>query len=830
MVVQQNAACEYSSAETRSASRNEIATLLWWLSDAASHLEHTPYTLFGLRNGEKDPRLILSVTAREHDRAFSILAWRHEVFAESGLDAHGIVQAAINWITTPHLKNILDAHLKRTEALKRLLKSGEINTLPDYVPCAECSTVNTSGHKFCSSCGRHLWDICYECGAFGRACDAFCGCCGKSKRVVLETWRQHGLSNLDNAASAWSGGRKKVALDLWYSLATSHDWRLHTFSLQAAEQWLEHHAEWLKCKVLQDEVLQRAIEAGKAGNWQQQLTYLNQIDDEFLSPDLLSLRHQLRERLSAAQQLSSQLQKAFADKRWLACCRYVDRILELDPHNESAARIRDTLVDKLCDIITSLLKKGKIRQAKQLFDSSPRTARSQRFSELHRKTDDLLWLQKYIDRYPVADKRLLELCRIAAKANLDGAKERLASLVPLLHTHSAKRTPQPPPAPWFRKPSHTCFGIPVAILRQLPGIIWDSPETADLSDLTTACALAAQGLGAGRFQSTLYVDTPPSILSWRRGRAPAAWGLELSAPVCRVVRLERTTDQQFRVTHVLRIPSGSQLQTPTSNCDYSQVLTQLLEHISSRTTEPLVVACPQVGMFWKRLTLPTVRPAELNNMIHYETKLHVPLPVDEVYSCFHILANREESQQTEGVLCAIKRSPIRPILDQLRQLFPRCTLVLQAAPFALANILSQLLGASGTCPAAAVVDVDYLHSNFVLLSQGQFWHRALRFCGEKVVSRLVASEHITREQAKHVLFQQDAIPQTINQLRILEEEFFSLCREIQESFEGATKEEKFLIERLYVTGGSASMNGLFRALLHGPITENNTTFVAAEQS
>ena len=828
MVVQQNPACECFSAETRSASRNEIATLLWWLSDAASHMEHTPYTLFGLRNGEKDPRLILSVTAREHDRAFSIVAWRHEAFAESGLDAHGIVQAAINWLTTPHLKNILDAHFKRTEALKRLLDCGETDTLPDYVPCAECSTVNTSGHKFCSSCGRRLWDICYECGTFGRACDAFCGCCGKSKRAALETWRQHGLSNLDNAASAWSSGRKKVALDLWYSLATSHDWRLHTFSLQAAEQWLEHHAEWLKWKVVQDEIHQRAIEAGKAGNWKQQLTYLNQLHDDFLSPETLSLRHQLRERLSTLQQLSSQLQKAFTEKRWLACCQYVDRVLELDSHNEPAARMRDALVETLCNAIATSLKKGKIRHAKQLLDSAPRIGRSQRFCELSRRTEDLLWLQKYIDQYPVADTRLLELCKIAATANLEGAKERLASLASLLHPHSAKGTPQPPPPPWFRKPSHTYFGIPVGMLHQLPGIIWDAPKTADLSELATACALAAQGLGAGRFQSNLYVDTPPSILSWRRGRAPAAWGLELSAPVCRVVRLERTTDQQFRVTHVLRIPSGSQLQTPASNCDYSQVLTQLLEHISSRTTETLVVACPQLGMFWKRLTLPTARPAELNNMIHYETKLHVPLPVDEVYSCFHILATREESQQTEGVLCAIKRSPVRPILDHLRQLFPKCTIVLQAAPIALANILCQLPGAAGA--GAAVVDVDLLHSNLVLLSQGQFWHRALRFCGEKVVSRLVASEHITREQAKQVLFQQDAIPQTINQLRVLEEEFFSLCREIQESFEWARKEEKFLIERLYVTGGSATMNGLFRALLHGPITENNTTFVTADQS
>ena len=69
------------------------------------------------------------------------------------------------------------------DKVKRKSAAGTVASVRESIEssaCETCGHVNLTARRFCSGCGRSLWNVCPGCGAEGPVGDAFCGTCGAS--------------------------------------------------------------------------------------------------------------------------------------------------------------------------------------------------------------------------------------------------------------------------------------------------------------------------------------------------------------------------------------------------------------------------------------------------------------------------------------------------------------------------------------------------------------------------------------------------------------------------------------------------------------------------
>src|SRR5262245_46509299 len=52
--------------------------------------------------------------------------------------------------------------------------------------CAHCQRANAANRKFCSACGKPMWEPCLNCGTTCAAGETFCGHCGISLSAAVE--------------------------------------------------------------------------------------------------------------------------------------------------------------------------------------------------------------------------------------------------------------------------------------------------------------------------------------------------------------------------------------------------------------------------------------------------------------------------------------------------------------------------------------------------------------------------------------------------------------------------------------------------------------------
>ena len=151
------------------------------------------------------------------------------------------------------------------------------------------------------------------------------------------------------------------------------------------------------------------------------------------------------------------------------------------------------------------------------------------------------------------------------------------------------------------------------------------------------------------------------------------------------------------------------------------------------------------------LHLPPVAAKKLPELVQFEAKHQVPIPLEELHWAYEVLQQKEGKAADENprhvMLLAAKQFHVRERLA----LFERAEIAvdgLAAEPLALHNALIYELGDDIASRRVAVMDIRTTGSNFVVSSKKSVWFRTTGNGGDDFTAALVKHCQLTQAQAE----------------------------------------------------------------------------------
>ena len=793
--------------------QQQSGAILRWLVAAGRGESPTPYSLFGLRDFEKETRVIQHAIRQYQPRAQRLGeqgSWATNVSANFSQGVNALeVRAAEQILQDALLKPLLDAALRRHAARKALSGTAPLDSLPAQVPCAKCSTSNRPAQRYCSACGESLWDVCYQCSTEGLSCEPYCGGCGNNRHTVAAKWLTSLRERIDAAHRLWQEDHFQAALDEWYRIAVSADWRAGTVAEEAARLWLDHYFEWLQRKNDVQPWIDRAEQAAKSGNWREQLECLRRVGAPFLDESQRSILAHLEQRLQQVSTLEAKLRSALSNKSWLEAAQLLNQLDTLDSKHPALATLENKLARHILAHTKAAIRSGDVTRAYQLLSAVPRKARNAEFTALCEHVYDRLWLLRYLESSAKSDVMYGLLARMAEKAGLkvqasrnDAAQERC--LVSPQSTNGVPGGIRPTPYQLSLPEGKGTAGC----------------ESAHFNDPCIAVGLALQGLGETVFNTTIRLEKEKPRFLWTSGSNRAAWGLDLTFPISYLVRLERSSQGPIQCTHTYSYPLSAASTGQSFSIDtFKEVLHQISEHLPHRCKEPIILCLPHVRLLCKELTIPRAPKGQLDKLIHYEQRQVVPLPPEEIVSSYHILHAPEDEVTIRVLVQIIPRSELERLGGLLDMLNSPLNVSLQHHAIAMANALSYSLGnafAEAQRPHAALY-MDFYRSVLLFFSPKRFWHRELRLGIEQIATKCAQSLRATGGQVLAALRNPASMSNPLRLCRVLDGVYEGIRRDMLLSLQAAAKEDIDVAGELRVVGPGGKLPGFLRALRYGPI-------------
>ena len=215
----------------------------------------------------------------------------------------------------------------------------------------------------------------------------------------------------------------------------------------------------------------------------------------------------------------------------------------------------------------------------------------------------------------------------------------------------------------------------------------------------------------------------------------------------------------------------------------------------------------------RKITVPIMTPAELDEQIHWEAEQHIPFDIKLMSVDYEVLRRRPESGQMDLLLVAAKKDEINDYASILREARLKPTVV-DIHAFTIQNIFEHQYGLP---PDATIVllNVGAAVSSLNIVSKGvSAFTREITNAGNAITEEIRKALGCSYEQAeayKHGGGPTQIVPQEVTQ--VINQACQGLAGEIQRSldFYLATSGEQE-ISRIYVSGGSAYLAPLVQAI------------------
>ena len=219
----------------------------------------------------------------------------------------------------------------------------------------------------------------------------------------------------------------------------------------------------------------------------------------------------------------------------------------------------------------------------------------------------------------------------------------------------------------------------------------------------------------------------------------------------------------------------------------------------------------------RKITVPMMTEAELEEQIQWEAEQHIPFDIKDVHVDYQVLRRRVEASQMDLLLVAAKRDQIEEYLQLARnaKLKP---VVCDIDAFTVQNLFEY----SRTLPTEqtiALINVGASLSSLNIIANGvSAFTREIANGGNVITEEIQKQLNVPHEQAEAYKCggsgdpnQVGMIPQQV--VQVIEAVSDTIAAEIQRSldFFMATSGEGE-ISRIYVTGGSANLAALARAI------------------
>jgi type IV pilus assembly protein PilM len=215
----------------------------------------------------------------------------------------------------------------------------------------------------------------------------------------------------------------------------------------------------------------------------------------------------------------------------------------------------------------------------------------------------------------------------------------------------------------------------------------------------------------------------------------------------------------------------------------------------------------------RKITVPMMTPAELDEQIHWEAEQHIPFDIKLMSIDYEVLRRRPEAGQMDLLLVAAKKDEINDYAAILREAKLKPAVV-DINAFTVQNVFDHQYGLPPDA-SIALLNVGAAVSSLNIVSKGvSAFTREITNAGNSITEEIRKALSCSHEQAeayKHGGGPTQIVPQEVTQ--IVQQACQGLAGEIQRSldFYLATSGEQE-ISRIYVSGGSAYLAPLVHAI------------------
>ncbi|HEX5103898.1 MAG TPA: zinc ribbon domain-containing protein, partial [Pirellulaceae bacterium] len=437
-----------------------------WLGIQEPHRPLNPYQLLGLVPLETD---VARIRAGFERQQAALAMWAGKADSELWETVQGELAQAYDLLGDAEQKAVLDAGIRRRTGGAKTAngKPSPATGAAATVACRQCQRQNPTGRRFCSGCGKPLWEQCPQCCAECAADEQFCGHCGADIRGGLAEQRRQLEERIEQALEMAAGHRYDAAVSALRGVAAVSDPRMEHFASRALEEITK-----IECD---HKTFQRAAEdgLGQARRFMESYAYENaQHAIEDVPEPLRTQEHRdiLLRAKSARQELLSlggEIRQAVEQKKTWDLLPKLERLLALKPNHGQARELAEVLRDNLVKTAKTRLGEHRYREALDSLDQIPSFVRNSEVSTLSEAATELLSLLEAVRNAALADRQLQgladRLCKLAA-SNAEAAKLR-AQLMEKLKGRPANRRLGAPN--WTEPPKRTRIGVPIDWLAHL---------------------------------------------------------------------------------------------------------------------------------------------------------------------------------------------------------------------------------------------------------------------------------------------------------------------------------------------------------------------------
>jgi len=291
-----------------------------------------------------------------------------------------------------------------------------------------------------------------------------------------------------------------------------------------------------------------------------------------------------------------------------------------------------------------------------------------------------------------------------------------------------------------------------------------------------------------------------------RRRRPQVVGLDIGSSLVKAVEL-RPVGNDYELVGFGMAPlphgalEGGEIKEPGA---VQEAIRQALAQGQIRATSA-VIGMSGGSVIAKRVTLPRMTEAELQESMRWEAEQHIPFDIDDVELDFQVL--QQEGNQLEVMLVAVKKGKVRSYVDVVAGAGLR-VVVVDVDAFALQTQYEY--NYAGEPDVVALVNIGHETTNTNILQGGTNVYARDLFVGGKQYAATIAQRFdLPAPDAEAIVRGQQGSVSWAEVEPVLDLVSQELGQEIQRTLDyfGTTAEHE-RIQRIFLSGGCALVPGL----------------------
>jgi len=838
-----------------------------WLGIRDKQTPPNHYRLLGLELWETDEDVIREAYSRQMNHVRHFWIGPHRDLCQQILDE---LLAARDTLLDAQLRRPYDRWLKlvRNEADAQTSAgtfsprqpfsvhvappAAVVGAPPVDVQCARCGTDNTSSRRFCAGCGESLWEACIECAVPCGPGDVHCGGCGVNLSAAIQRRLEEFQNRLNQAMELHRQRDYDQAIEVLEEAMLRDHPRLAGYRKRAEQMIAQSRAEIDRLEQASKTALADADQILQQGDFERAALIIEELPKRLLTEPMKQLLEVIRNRQIEALSLASEIRQALNDKKLDGLLAKVEQLLKLQPNHTEARKLHERLSNlesnkiksqraKLCELAKSEIQRHNYAEATRLLEQIPHDYRTAELAQLLEKVTlraaESDWLRRDLRKAVIYDEHLMPFAQRLLKLQSEDtfAKKCIVALQEQSNLSTAERNKGVFPWPSF--PAKGRGTLPVNILKgyqqfsiepRLSDVI-SSPE-----HFCVAIGLALQGLD----EATLTTDlTPPEkrgILGMLKSKRSftAAWGIDLGRSALKAIKLMYpSSGEQLVVSDSMLIPTqvNSDGNIPEAASTVQVALASFLDR--ARLDDCAVcISLPAEKVITRLVDIPVSNQAKIAEIMQYEIKQQIPLPLETIAWDFQVLDSSIDSgedntiEEHKIVVTGAKLDDVQAQLSVLKDRGIKVDLV-QSDCAALFNFLayefvSLKLKAKEELgdPQAvlAIVDIGSTSSNVVITDGSIPFMRSIHLGGNEFTRTLSKQRCLTWTDAEKLKRFPSAAPFVHQIYEALESNFHKLDTEIRQSIDQyLALDNRRTLHELLVVGESSKLHGLLKYLCIG---------------